>query len=32
MSLNASTLYKVIINDILGFNKEVIPITNNYFG
>ena len=29
---NASVLLKVIINMILGFGTEVIPITSNYFG
>ena len=29
---NASVLLKVIINAILGFGTELIPITSNYFG
>ena len=29
---NASVLLKVIINAILGFGTEVVPVTSNYFG
>ena len=29
---NASVLLKIIINVILDFGTEVVPITSNYFG
>ena len=29
---NASVLLRVIINAILNFGTEIIPVTSNYFG